>query len=336
MDPVSVWLDLLADLEVAMEEVHSARPWGILLPSQFYAAWGRSWHPARVLLLCLQSYAEWMEVWHDVPDASLRGRKQPWDIVRHAIAFHPASQAICRMPQIQQHTEQWHASRQVRLTGSVVGVIFNAPKSKKPANPTQLWACGDGMFRNKRAKCIPKDMTRTSTLHAGCQYAPAPIVHGNVHEKVAFTHYEEEAGTFLFNVGLVEHPKYPFLGASPDALRMDRPTLVEFKCPFRRDDALLAASYWPQCQLQMQCTGAADVDLFIFWTYSLSPVRTEATTTIPITRDDAWFAENLPILQANHKLMRACWEAGQGVFVPGVDPVKKRPRDSDDEGGEDT
>ena len=74
-----------------------------------------------------------------------------------------------------------------------------------------------------------------------------------------------QGGADVVDTTCVVHPKYPFLGASPDGIvLMKNPLdphwgkLVEFKCPISRkftQDTAIPDAYYHQMQMQMECTG---------------------------------------------------------------------------------
>jgi hypothetical protein len=84
--------------------------------------------------------------------------------------------------------------------------------------------------------------------------------------------YEERTRCAITDVSCVQHPVYPFLGASPDGLIVpldDDPRrygrLIEFKCPISRpmkDE--IPPGYVHQMQLQMECTGIDECEYVEF------------------------------------------------------------------------
>ena len=76
-----------------------------------------------------------------------------------------------------------------------------------------------------------------------------------------------QGGAEIVDTSCVVHPRYPFLGASPDGIVLmknpldpDWGKLVEFKCPISRkftQDTAIPDAYYHQMQMQMECT---DID----------------------------------------------------------------------------
>lgn len=109
--------------------------------------------------------------------------------------------------------------------------------------------------------------------------------HGTKYEQIATMIYEFRANVSVREFGLVQHPKYYFLGASPDgivshykldgvSLTNEVGTMLEIKCPFVRNIELegeikgeiCPIYYWVQVQLQLEC---CNLDKCHFWQVSL-------------------------------------------------------------------
>lgn len=79
-----------------------------------------------------------------------------------------------------------------------------------------------------------------------------------------------QGGANVVDTSCVVHPKYPFLGASPDGIVLmknpmdpDWGKLVEFKCPISRQftqNTAIPDAYYHQMQMQMECTGINTCD----------------------------------------------------------------------------
>jgi hypothetical protein len=94
---------------------------------------------------------------------------------------------------------------------------------------------------------------------------------GTQFEPIAKEIYESlQGGAKVMDTTCVVHPKYPFLGASPDGIVLmknpldrDWGKLVEFKCPISRKFTQTTAipdAYYHQMQMQMECTGLDTCD----------------------------------------------------------------------------
>jgi putative phage-type endonuclease len=103
--------------------------------------------------------------------------------------------------------------------------------------------------------------------------APIPaLVWGTRFEPVAKKIYEDRTRCEITDVSCVQHPLYPFMGASPDGLIVpttDDPRrygrLVEFKCPMsRKPSDEIPPGYVHQMQMQMECTGIDECEYVEF------------------------------------------------------------------------
>ena len=150
-----------------------------------------------------------------------------------------------------QRTAQWHAKRGEMVTASEVYRIFTTPDARR-----------DVMMR-KLEPAVPSD---------GSNPIPA-LIWGTRFEPVAKKLYEQETKCTILDVSCVQHPRYEFLGASPDGLIIPHDAadhkrygrLVEFKCPMSRalkDE--IPIGYVHQMQMQMECTGIDECEYVEF------------------------------------------------------------------------
>jgi putative phage-type endonuclease len=105
--------------------------------------------------------------------------------------------------------------------------------------------------------------------------------HGKKYEEIATMIYQYRMNVIIKEFGLIGHPKYDFLGASPDGIvglyKLDGihktkeiGKMLEIKCPLTRKiitegeikDNICPLYYWIQVQLQLEC---CDLDECDFW-----------------------------------------------------------------------
>ena len=149
-----------------------------------------------------------------------------------------------------QRTAQWHAKRGEMITASEVYKVFGSIEARKE------------VMMRKLETAVPTE---------GSGAIPA-LMWGTRFEPVAKKIYEERTKCKILDVSCVQHPIYPFLGASPDGLIIpltDDPKrygrLVEFKCPMTRimkDE--IPIGYIHQMQMQMECTGIDECEYVEF------------------------------------------------------------------------
>lgn len=163
-----------------------------------------------------------------------------------------------------QRTAQWHAKRGEMITASEVYKIFGTPEARREV-----------MLR-KLEPPAPGDGSQAPALLWGTRFEP-----------VAKRIYEETTQCTILDVSCVQHPRYPFLGASPDGLIVPNDPhdtarygrLVEFKCPISRvakDE--IPPGYVHQMQMQMECTGIDECEYVEFRFKQLSYNEWEAAT----------------------------------------------------------
>ena len=172
-----------------------------------------------------------------------------------------------------QRTDEWQAARTGRITGSRVGAIL-------------------GISKYRTRDDVMREMVR-QTLGAPPEFTGNEATrYGEAHEADAINAYEQLGGHLVLPSPLVVHPKYEWLGASPDGLVSDH-GMVEIKCPFRAKYTDPSPEYIAQMQLQMACTGRVWCD-FVIWRDG------EPLDVARIDHDPDWLSRNLDALQAFH------------------------------------
>jgi putative phage-type endonuclease len=161
-----------------------------------------------------------------------------------------------------QRSEAWFKQRDGKITASDGGTVLGENKYEDPYK-----------FYFKKVKGSP------FTGNEACY-------HGKKFESIATSIYSYRMNVNVIEFGLVDHPKYKFLGASPDGIvgkyKLDgvhKTSLVgrmlEIKVPFRRKilqsgeikDKICPIYYWDQVQLQLEC---CDLELCDFWQCNLN------------------------------------------------------------------
>jgi putative phage-type endonuclease len=138
-------------------------------------------------------------------------------------------EALKHVPQPAQRSPEWYAMREGMLTASSIACIFNE-------NPYQT--------RKKylMEKCgFIKGFSGSEASEWGVKYEP-----------VANEVYSNLYGKKVFEYGLIPHPVYKFLGASPDGITEDG-VMIEIKVPSSREiTGIPPRYYWVQMQIQME------------------------------------------------------------------------------------
>ena len=119
----------------------------------------------------------------------------------------------------------------------------------------------------------------------------AATAHGTLLEPIVRDMYDQRFGKHTTEIGLVQHPKYPFIGGSADGITDDG-ILLEIKCPLtRKIENKVPKYYMPQIQLLLEIL---DFEVCDFVQYRPDPEQFMVTR---VTRDREWFHKALPKLQ---------------------------------------
>ena len=157
----------------------------------------------------------------------------------------------------EQKSEEWHNLRDKRATASDGGCILNENHYEP-------------QYKFLIKKVMRPPFTGAKNCYHGCKY-----------EQTATLLYEYRMNVKVEEFGLVAHPKYYFLAASPDGIiskyKLDGKSLtkhvgrmLEIKCTTTREiimdgeikDNICPIYYWIQVQLQLECCNLEECD---FW-----------------------------------------------------------------------
>lgn len=93
-------------------------------------------------------------------------------------------------------------------------------------------------------------------------------------EPVASAIYAKMHNVILHEFGLIQHPKYTFLGASPDGITDDG-VMLEIKCPMKRKiTGEIPTQYYYQIQGQLDVCGLDECD-YLECTFAIVPTVEE-------------------------------------------------------------
>lgn len=167
----------------------------------------------------------------------------------------------------EQKSKEWLALRKKMITASDIaaalvlknheiklidkGVVTHYKKNPK---------VGDQADKNKSLKKLylkKCDPNSKEAQFKGNKYT----FHGETHEDTACTMYCHKMNCEVIELGVIQHPKYSFLGASPDGINIENGTMLEIKVPYSREiTGIPTLGYWMQMQIQMQCCGFTECD----------------------------------------------------------------------------
>ena len=131
--------------------------------------------------------------------------------------------------QIPQRTPRWYKARLEMVTASDWATAVGK-------NPYQ-----------SRNSLLMKKQTQDSSFSGS-----SATMWGQKYEPVATSIYEHMSGKTVAEFGLLPHPQYSYLGASPDGITKDG-IMIEIKCPSSREiNGIPPSYYWMQVQGQLE------------------------------------------------------------------------------------
>jgi putative phage-type endonuclease len=154
-------------------------------------------------------------------------------------------------PQPTQRTREWYEFRQNLITASNA---YKAFESQRMQNSLIYEKCQPLQPIDENTKEVTVVNTNTS-LHWGQKY-----------ESLSVMLYEEKFQTKIEDFGCLRHPKYSFLGASPDGINVDIKSplygrMLEIKNVVSREiTGIPKKEYWIQMQLQMEVCDLDECD----------------------------------------------------------------------------
>lgn len=143
------------------------------------------------------------------------------------------------LPNPPQRSEEWFKLRSNKITASML-----APLLKIGRYGSRREVIGE------KSGCLNSSFKGNSYTHWGTDF-----------EDEAVKVYQKLFNTQIREFSLIEHPKYSFLGASPDGISDDG-IMLEIKCPSRRVITGFVPDYY-DCQMQLQME-ACDLEVCDF------------------------------------------------------------------------
>ena len=151
---------------------------------------------------------------------------------------------IKNTPQPEQRTDEWYKFRHNLITASS---IWKTLKSESTKNQIIYEKC--------KPYTVPNMNNVDSPLHWGHKYEPLSV---NFYEYL----YKTKIGEY----GCIQHPKYYYIGASPDGINIDENNdrygrMLEIKnIVNRKINGVPKMEYWIQMQLQMETCNLNECD----------------------------------------------------------------------------
>lgn len=162
-------------------------------------------------------------------------------------------QKICHLqniPQPAQRTPEWYEFRNNLISASNLWKVFG---TESQINSIIYEKCRPIAEQFSYASF---SNNTEGSMHWGVKYEP-----------VSAMLYESMYNTKLGEFGCIQHPKYPFIGASPDGINIDETNserygrMVEIKNIFNREiTGIPKQEYWIQTQIQMETCDLDECD----------------------------------------------------------------------------
>jgi putative phage-type endonuclease len=154
---------------------------------------------------------------------------------------------LSQLPFVEQRTEEWYLFRENLITASSAYKIF-------------------GSIAVQNQLIFEKCSKITRTLSESHVNVTSPMHWGQKYEPVSVSLYEDKYVTKVGLFGCIRHPRYSFLGASPDGINICETSsrygrMLEIKNVVSRDiDGIPTEEYWIQMQIQLETCDLYDCD----------------------------------------------------------------------------
>jgi putative phage-type endonuclease len=155
------------------------------------------------------------------------------------------------IPQPVQRTPEWYQFRHNLITASNA---YKAFESQSAINQLIY------------EKCQPIKVENTEETEVKMVNTNTPLHWGQKYEPLSVLLYEETNKTKVDDFGCIQHPKYSFIGASPDGIIVDKTSdkfgrMLEIKNVVSREiTGIPKKEYWVQMQLQMEVCDLDECD----------------------------------------------------------------------------
>ena len=172
------------------------------------------------------------------------------------------------IPQDEQRTAGWYIFRNKLITASAAWKVFKTEScinqliyEKCKPLAINITANQDDVYDTEREKDKEHIIVEKTFVNTN-----SPLHWGQKYEKLSVMLYEARNNTKVGEFGCIKHPKYDFLGASPDGINVDPVSplygrMLEIKNVFNREiTGIPIEEYWIQTQLQMQVCDCDECD----------------------------------------------------------------------------
>ena len=158
--------------------------------------------------------------------------------------------ALSSVEQPTQRTEEWYKFRHGLITASNIWKVLGSEAQRNSL-----------IYEKCKPYTINNDETPVTYVNV-----TSPMHWGNKYEPLTIMMYEHMYNTRISDFGCIRHPKYPFIGASPDGINTDPNSerfgrMIEVKNIVNRDiTGIPKEEYWIQMQIQMETCDLDECD----------------------------------------------------------------------------
>lgn len=165
-----------------------------------------------------------------------------------------------------QRSREWYEYRAGLITASNLWKVFSSSQSVQ--NSLIYEKCKPFVMSSSLTQTNDEDysqLQQTQPSHSSVNTC-TPFHWGNKYEPLSIKIYEQKYNTRVAEFGCIRHPTYPFIGASPDGINVDRESphygrMIEVKNIYNRDiTGIPKDEYWVQMQFQMETCGLTECD----------------------------------------------------------------------------
>jgi len=165
--------------------------------------------------------------------------------------------------QYKQRSREWYEYRAGLITASNLWKVLSHSQSVQ--NSLIYEKCKPFVMSSSLTQSIDGgDESQTQSYNS--VNTCTPFHWGNKYEPLSVKIYEKKYNTRVAEFGCIRHPAYPFIGASPDGINVDRESprygrMIEVKNIYNRDiTGIPKDEYWVQMQFQMETCGLTQCD----------------------------------------------------------------------------
>ena len=167
---------------------------------------------------------------------------------------------LTKKPQFQQRTPEWLEARQKCISASDVSKALMQSSKSCDYYMESFKDVPGFSFKINEKKCCDSYSSTRELIEKKCNRGKPFTgniftLHGQKYEQVVSNIYSQLHKVDVLEFGLLIHPEYSFLGASPDGITTEG-IMIEIKCPpCRQVKPFPPLHYFQQMLLQLECTG---------------------------------------------------------------------------------